>query len=142
MKIYGFLAYVTAAEQHNQRPINNEEAVVIVMPVEHHLSNLNQLKYEMRYRRIAKNAFIGGHKCWVTVIEIGNGEFSDLLPGLVNSNVLYVLFEDKIVKSLKDKQEKITHGIKFDSFTLKNYKQEQGDVCATYECKLKKKKII
>lgn len=129
-----FVAHISTVDQV-QRPLNNEEVVVIVMPVEHNLPNLNQPKYKNRFHRVAKKAYIYGQLCWAIIIEIGNADFADLLPGLETSNILYVLFENKIVTRLNDPAEYLTNGIKSNSFPLKSYNQEQNDLFATYECR-------
>lgn len=113
---------------HTRREILNVAAVVLIMPMGSQLPNMEQPKYANRFYRDAKKAYVNGHKCWMFVIEVGNGEFSDLLPGLQNLFVAYSYYVGQIATKKPDADDRFFNGVN-DIFPthlyLTGYSQEQ-----------------
>lgn len=105
------------------------------MPIESSLPDLYQQKYNNRFSRVAKKAFVNGHKCWIVAIEVGNGDFSDLLPGLETSYVTYALFVGQTVFKMDDAEIKMSEGFVGNSLTLNNYIPDSRPHRATFEGK-------
>lgn len=115
--------------------IRNVEAVVLVMPIEHALPNFEQSKYINRFYRIAKKAFIRGHKCWIVAIEIGNGDFSDLLPGLTIPYLAYAQLVGQTAIKMDNAEERTNNGIKVKSITLDSYTLDPRSSWGTFHGK-------
>lgn len=136
---YGaYQAHITTVTQsitigHTQKVFKNAIAIVLVMPIDHAMPNFNQPKYFNRFNRVAKKAFVNFRKCWIVAIDIGNGDFSNLLPGLETSFVAYSLFVGQTAFKMEDTKETIAKGFMGKSLILNSYTQSKNSTWATYE---------
>lgn len=117
---------------NTQQAIKDALFVVLVLPIDFQLEQIN---LNGKHYRIAKKAFIIGLKYWMVAIELGNGDFNNILPGLTTNYISYAFFVGQNITNLEISEADSTHGIKPNSVKLFRYIHVPNTIYASYECK-------
>lgn len=97
---------------------------MLVFPFDYHLPHFPPEKFKNKFSRKAVRAFINFHKCMFFAIEMGNGDFQDLMPGLTISYLTFALLVGRTPTIMNDAVINIHGTFQPKSITFDSYAQE------------------